>query len=96
MKPDPTLICNGMTAGLVAISGPCPFVDTWAAIIVGAVAGSMVVGSVLLLERAASTTPWGRFPSTASPDCGASWRWASSPTAVMAPVSTASPATVPD
>ena len=32
MKPDPTLICNGMIAGLVAISGPCPFVDTWAAV----------------------------------------------------------------
>ena len=48
MKPDPTLICNGMIAGLVAISGPCPFVDAWAAVLVGAVAGSVVVGSVLL------------------------------------------------
>ena len=59
MKPDPTLICNGMIAGLVAISGPCPFVDTWAAVLVGAVAGSVVVGSVLLLERRGIDDPVG-------------------------------------
>ena len=59
MKPDPTLICNGMIAGLVAISGPCPFVDTWAAVIVGGVAGSVVVGSVLLLERRGIDDPVG-------------------------------------
>jgi Amt family ammonium transporter len=59
MKPDPTLICNGMIAGLVAISGSCPFVDSWAAVLVGAVAGSMVVGSVLLLERRGIDDPVG-------------------------------------
>ena len=59
MKPDPTLICNGMIAGLVAISGPCPFVDSWAAVLVGAVAGSMVVVSVLLLERRGIDDPVG-------------------------------------
>ena len=59
MKPDPTLICNGMIAGLVAISGPCPFVDAWAAVIVGAVAGCVVVGSVLLLERRGIDDPVG-------------------------------------
>ena len=59
MKPDPTLICNGMIAGLVAISGPCPFVDTWAAVLVGAVAGSVVVVSVLLLERRGIDDPVG-------------------------------------
>ncbi len=59
MKPDPTLICNGIIAGLVAISGPCPFVDSWAAVLVGAVAGSVVVGSVLLLERRGIDDPVG-------------------------------------
>ena len=59
MKPDPTLICNGMIAGLVAVSGPCPFIDTWAAVLVGAVAGSVVVGSVLLLERRGIDDPVG-------------------------------------
>jgi Amt family ammonium transporter len=59
MKPDPTLICNGMIAGLVAVSGPCPFVDSWAAVLVGAVAGGVVVGSVLLLERRGIDDPVG-------------------------------------
>jgi Amt family ammonium transporter len=59
MKPDPTLICNGMVAGLVAISGPCGFVDSWAAVVIGAAAGGMVVVSVLLLERRGIDDPAG-------------------------------------
>jgi Amt family ammonium transporter len=59
MKPDPTLICNGMIAGLVAVSGPCPFVDSWAAALVGAVAGGLVVEGVLLLERRGIDDPVG-------------------------------------
>jgi Amt family ammonium transporter len=59
MKPDPTLVCNGMIAGLVAISGPCPFVDTWAAVVIGAAAGCVVVVSVLLLERRGIDDPAG-------------------------------------
>ena len=27
LKPDPTMLCNGMLAGLVAITAPCAFVD---------------------------------------------------------------------
>ena len=26
-KPDPSMMCNGMLAGLVAITAPCAFVD---------------------------------------------------------------------
>jgi Amt family ammonium transporter len=59
MKPDPTLICNGMVAGLVAISGACPFVDSWAAVLIGATAGCVVVVSVLLLERRGIDDPVG-------------------------------------
>ena len=59
MKPDPTLLCNGLIAGLVAVSGPCPFVGGWAALLVGAVAGGMVVASVLLLERRGIDDPVG-------------------------------------
>jgi Amt family ammonium transporter len=59
MKPDPTLICNGLIAGLVAISGPCPFIDTWAAVVIGAAAGSVVVVSVLLFERRGIDDPAG-------------------------------------
>jgi ammonium transporter, Amt family len=49
-KPDPSMLCNGMLAGLVAISGPCAFVSPWGAVIIGAVAGVLVVYSVLFFE----------------------------------------------
>jgi Amt family ammonium transporter len=49
-KPDPSMLCNGMLAGLAAISGPCAFVNPTASVIIGAVAGLLVVYSVLLFE----------------------------------------------
>ena len=52
MKPDPSMMCNGMLAGLVAITAPCAFVDSWAAVVIGAVAGVLVVISVFFFERA--------------------------------------------
>lgn len=50
-KPDPTMGCNGLLAGAVAITAPCAFVDPIAAVIIGAVAGLLVVWSVLFVER---------------------------------------------
>lgn len=38
-KPDPGLCCNGMLAGLVAITAPSGFVAPWAAFVIGAIAG---------------------------------------------------------
>jgi Amt family ammonium transporter len=52
MKPDPSMMCNGMLAGLVAITAPCAFVDSWAAAVIGAVAGVLVVVSVFFWDRA--------------------------------------------
>ncbi len=49
-KPDPSMLCNGTLAGLVAISGPCAFVNPAGSVIVGAVAGILVVYSVLIFE----------------------------------------------
>lgn len=51
LKPDPTMMCNGLLAGLVAITAPCAFVDSWAAVAIGAVAGVLVVFSVFFWER---------------------------------------------
>ncbi len=51
LKPDPSMLCNGMLAGLVAITAPCAFVDSWAAFAIGAIAGSLVVFSVFFWEK---------------------------------------------
>ncbi|MGE5185176.1 MAG: ammonium transporter [Acidobacteriota bacterium] len=50
-KPDISMMCNGMLAGLVAITAPCAFVSSWAAILIGAIAGVLVIYAVLFVER---------------------------------------------
>lgn len=50
-KPDPSFMANGMLAGLVGITAPCAFVDAWAAVLIGAVAGVLVVFSALFIEE---------------------------------------------
>ena len=50
-KPDPSMTANGMLAGLVAITAPCAFVTPIGAAIIGIVAGVLVVGSILFVER---------------------------------------------
>jgi Amt family ammonium transporter len=50
-KPDPSMLVNGMLAGLVAITAPCAFVNSGAAALIGAVAGILVVWAVFFVER---------------------------------------------
>lgn len=50
-KPDITMACNGMLAGLVAITAPCAFVSPTAAVVIGALAGLLVCGGVLFNDR---------------------------------------------
>ena len=50
-KPDITMACNGMLAGLVAITAPCAFVSPNSAVIIGILAGLVVCGGVLLNDR---------------------------------------------
>jgi Amt family ammonium transporter len=59
LKPDPTMMCNGMLAGLVAITAPCAFVDPWAAALIGAIAGVLVVYSVFFFEQRGVDDPVG-------------------------------------
>jgi Amt family ammonium transporter len=59
LKPDPTMMCNGMLAGLVAITAPCAFVDSWAAVLIGGIAGVVVVFSVFFWEKRGIDDPVG-------------------------------------
>ncbi|MEI6570981.1 MAG: ammonium transporter [Actinomycetes bacterium] len=52
-KPDPSMTCNGLLAGLVAITAPCAFVAPWAAALIGAIAGGIVVFGVWVVESKA-------------------------------------------
>ncbi|MDP8928214.1 MAG: ammonium transporter, partial [Actinomycetota bacterium] len=58
-KPDVAMAGNGALAGLVGITAGCAFVGPLAAIGVGAVAGALVVGSVLFLDRIRIDDPVG-------------------------------------
>ena len=50
-KPDISMACNGMLAGLVAITASCAFVHPTAAVIIGVLAGVLVCVGVLFNER---------------------------------------------
>jgi Amt family ammonium transporter len=50
-RPDISMVINGALAGLVAITAPCYDVDPLASIVIGLVAGFIVVGGVILLDQ---------------------------------------------
>jgi len=50
-KADITATLNGGLAGLVAITASCAFVDPWAAVVIGLVAGVLVFYSVKFFEK---------------------------------------------
>jgi Amt family ammonium transporter len=49
-KPDPGMLANGMLAGLVAITAPCAFVNSIGSVIIGAIAGGLVVLTIYLMD----------------------------------------------
>jgi Amt family ammonium transporter len=61
-KPDLSIAMNGALAGLVAITAPCAYVEPWAALVIGTVAGYVVVRGVELLDKLQIDDPVGAFP----------------------------------
>ena len=61
-KPDVTMALNGALAGLVGITANCDQVSTWSSLIIGGVAGVLVVLAILGLEKFEIDDPVGAFP----------------------------------
>jgi Amt family ammonium transporter len=49
-KPDPSMMCNGLLAGLVAITAPCAFVTAPVSMLIGAISGVLVCIAVFFIE----------------------------------------------
>ena len=49
-KPDPGMMCNGMLAGLVAITAPCAFVNSLTASLIGLISGVLVIEAAFFVE----------------------------------------------
>jgi hypothetical protein len=47
--PDVSWLCNGMLAGMVAITAPCAFVTAPSAVLIGAIAGVLVCAAVFIV-----------------------------------------------
>ena len=58
-KPDLTMILNGALAGLVAITAPCAFVSVPSSLVIGLIAGVLVVLSVLFFDKIKVDDPVG-------------------------------------
>lgn len=58
-KPDFSMTMNGLLAGLVAITAPCAFVSPAAAILIGVVAGAVVVLAIPLFDAMGVDDPVG-------------------------------------
>lgn len=61
-KPDAGMSVNGLLAGLVAITAPCAFVDQWAAVVIGLIAGVLVIWASMALEKLKIDDPVGAVP----------------------------------
>jgi Amt family ammonium transporter len=49
-KPDPSMMANGMLAGLVAITAPCAFVTAPVSMLIGVLSGVLVCWAVFFVE----------------------------------------------
>ena len=58
-KPDLSMILNGTLAGLVAITAPCAFVSVPSSLIIGIIAGVLVVLAVIMFDKLKLDDPVG-------------------------------------
>jgi ammonium transporter, Amt family len=50
-KPDLSFMANGMLAGLVAVTAPCAYVNSTGAVLIGLLAGALLIASAVFVER---------------------------------------------
>lgn len=58
-KPDLTMALNGILAGLVGITAGADAVSVWSSVIIGAIAGALVVFAILLFDKIKVDDPVG-------------------------------------
>ncbi|NNJ25239.1 ammonium transporter [Alienimonas chondri] len=61
-KPDLSMGLNGMLGGLVGITANCDGVTNSSALIIGAVAGALVVAAIIAMDKLKIDDPVGAFP----------------------------------
>ncbi len=61
-KPDLSMGLNGILGGLVGITACCDCMSDWQAIVVGAVAGVLVIAGILMLDKFKIDDPVGAWP----------------------------------
>lgn len=61
-RPDLSFALNGALGGLVAITAPCAVVLPWSAVVIGLVAGAIIIGGTILLEKLKIDDPVGAVP----------------------------------
>ncbi|OGP32569.1 MAG: hypothetical protein A2X93_04565 [Deltaproteobacteria bacterium GWC2_56_8] len=58
-KPDLSMILNGTLAGLVAVTAPCAFISVESSLIIGLIAGVLVVVAVMFFDKVKLDDPVG-------------------------------------
>ncbi len=58
-KPDLSMTINGCLAGLVAVTAPCAYISVGSSLLIGAIAGILVVFAVIVFDRRKIDDPVG-------------------------------------
>ncbi len=58
-KADPSITINGALSGLVAVTAGCAYISQWSAILIGLIAGIIVIGATLFVDKIKIDDPVG-------------------------------------